>query len=431
LVVLIRHCFPDFWKRIGRIEDPRDAERSVYGLRHVLCLTLLMFACRIPSRRQLDRISDDALFRDNLCRFSGEQNDTVMTSGQMVNVLKVLEADEVAGLQPEMVRQLIAAKRLGSGYVLGHLALGTDATGIFASSRPHCDKCLTQNHRDGSITYMHNVLEAKVLCANGMAISVMSEPVENGANRKYEKQDCETKAFKRLLPRIKEEFPRQPMVHLLDSLYANGPALTAITQVKHEFICNFKNGSIPTLYDDACALMGLEPGNVLRQQTVLPGAKGRQVHQKLRWVNGIEYQGLTMAFVLCEENDCQSGERKCFAWLTSFEVNKDNVREIARGGRMRWKIENEGFNEQKTGYDMEHFCDCNDSNAMRILYLLLQIAHMLMQLLAKSNLLEAPVQALCHFALALLESLRNIPLTEDAPEMKLPPIQIRFAKADP
>lgn len=431
MAVLVRHCFPDFWERIGLIEDPRDPERTVYGLGHVVCLTVMMFACRVPSRRQLDRLSDDGVFRDNLCRFSGETSDTVMTSEQMVNVLKVLDLEELAGLQPELVRQLIAAKRLGDGYVLGHLALASDGTGIYASAHPHCDQCLTQNHKDGSTTYMHNMLEAKVLCANGMAISLMSEPVENNADGKYEKQDCETKAFKRLLPRLKQAFPRQPIAHLLDSLHANGPALKDITQAHHEFICNFKRGSIPTLFDEATALIPLEPGNILRQQTVLPGTKDRHVRQEFRWVNHLEYQGVIMAFVQCVETDCKTAERKCFVWLTSFKTGKDNVREIARAGRMRWKIENEGFNEQKTGYDMEHFCDCRDPNAMRALYLLLQIAHMFMQLLAKSNLLTRPVQALCHMAHALLESLRNSRLPEDVPGMKLPLMQIRFAKADP
>ena len=427
----MRHCFPGFWKSIGLIEDPRDPGRIVYDLKHVLCLAVFMFAGRIRSRRQLDRISDDAVFLRNLCRFCGVATETVMTSEQMLNVLKALDAYELAGLQPGFIRQLIASKRIPGAYILGHVALASDGTGIYSSSKPHCDKCLTQEHKDGSTTYMHNVLEAKVLCADGMALSLMSEPVENNEDGVYDKQDCETKAFKRLLPSIKEAFLRQPFVHLLDSLYANGPALNCIEQAHHQFICNFKRGSIPTLFDDAMELVKLSPENVLRQKTALPGAKAELVQQTIRWVNGLEYQGMTMAFVLCEETDCKSGETKTFAWLTSFEVNKGNVREITRGGRMRWKIENEGFKEQKTGYEMEHFCDCSDIDALRALYLVLQIAHMLMQLLAKSNLLEQPVQALYHLAYTLLESLRNLTLTQDVPDMKLPPMQVRFAKADP
>ncbi len=59
-------------------------------------------------------------------------------------------------------------------------------------------------------------------------------------------QDCETKVFKRLVPSIKQTFPRQPIVHLLDSLYAQGSVFDLLTGAKHQFICCFKEGSIPT-----------------------------------------------------------------------------------------------------------------------------------------------------------------------------------------
>ena len=241
----MRRCFPDFWKRLAAIEEPRDTSKVIYPLTQVLCLATLMFACRIASRRALDRISDNALFRDNLCLFSGIGTDTVMVSQQLVNVLKELDADELATVQPELVRALVEKKRLADAYVLGHLAVCSDGTGIFSSSSEHCEECLTQKHKDGTLTYMHHMLEAKVLCANGMALSLLSEPIKNPAGGNYQKQDCETKAFKRLVPRIKETFARQPFVHLLDSLYAQGPVFNLLTRAKHQFICGFKEGSIP------------------------------------------------------------------------------------------------------------------------------------------------------------------------------------------
>lgn len=422
----MRHCFADFWQRLGAIADPRDPDKVVYDLKQVLCLATLMFACRIPSLKALDRFSDNALFLDNLCRFSGVETQTVMVSQQLVNVLAELDADELASVQPELIRQLIAQKRLSDAYVLGHVALASDGTGIFASSQYHCDQCLTQNHKDGTTTYMHNMLEAKVLCADGMALSLMSEPIENPAGGDYDKQDCENKAFKRLLPRIKESFPRQPFVHLLDSLYAQGPIFKLLFEVKHQFICNFKCGSIPTLYDEAMELLKFHPEN--KQTVKIKTGKKSYVRQTFRWLNNLEYQGMTLGFVQCEETDHQ-GNVKTYTWLTSFKVTEKNVREIARAGRMRWKIENEGFNEQKNGYDMEHFCNCKNPNVMLCLYLILQIAHMFMQLLAKSNLLDAPVKALKHLAYTLLESLRNTRLPAVVPDQQQLPIQIRFAKA--
>lgn len=295
----MRHCFPDFWRHLAAIEEPRDVDRLRYPLEQVLCLAVLMFACRVSSRRELDRISDNVLFCENLCLFSGVKTDTVMVSEQLVNVLKELDADALAGVQPELVRALVEKKRLADAYVLGHLAVCSDGTGLFSSSTPHCDACLTQEHKDGTVIYLHNMLEAKVLCANGMALSLMSEPIKNPAEGGYEKQDCETKAFQRLVPRIKQSFPRQPFVHLLDSLYAQGPVFELLKQAKHQFICGFKAGSIPTLYSEAFELLALHPENKLSVKTKV-GGKGA-VRQTFRWLDNLEYKGMTLGFVLCEE----------------------------------------------------------------------------------------------------------------------------------
>jgi len=44
-----------------------------------------------------------------------------------------------------------------------------------------------------------------------------------------------------------------------------------------------------------------------------------------------------------------------FSWITDFTLTKWNVGTIMRGGRARWKIENETFNTLKNqGYHFEH-----------------------------------------------------------------------------
>lgn len=427
LRLLVRQWFRNFHSLFAAIDDPRDTDRVFYPLEQILCLAVLMFAARISSRRELDRMSGNDLFRDNLCMFSGCSTDTVMVSEQMINVLKKLDIDELANVQPELVRSLIEKKRLQDAYVCGHLAVCSDATGIFSSSNYHCDECLTQQHSNGTVTYMHNMLEAKVLSANGLALSVLSEPVKNPADGNYIKQDCETKAFARLLPRIKEKFPRQPIVHLLDSLYAQAPVFERIAKAKHKFICCFKRGSIPTLYDEAMELLRLRPENKITVRTHVSG-KGA-VRQTFRWLDNLEYKGMTLGFIHCEEVD-KDGNIATYSWLTSFYVKEQNVQEIAQAGRMRWKIENEGFNQQKTGYEMEHFCDCNDLNVMICLYLILQIAHMFMQLLAKSDLIADPAPILKHLAYLLLESLRNNNPNDNSTNRHPPPGQIRLHKAE-
>jgi hypothetical protein len=44
-----------------------------------------------------------------------------------------------------------------------------------------------------------------------------------------------------------------------------------------------------------------------------------------------------------------------FSWVTDLHVTEENVSKIMRGGRARWRIENETFNTLKNqGYHFEH-----------------------------------------------------------------------------
>jgi hypothetical protein len=421
-VRLVRHLFPWWWEALDQIDDSRDG--PLYPVRQVLSLALLMFACRIPSLRRLDEITADGRFRDNWCVFSRARRETVVCSHQMTNVLAAMDADELAAPRPRLLKTLHRQKQLQDALLLGHLMVVSDGTGIFSSTERHCAQCLTQEHKkEGLTVYLHNVLEAKIITWGGLALSVMTEWLLNPADGHYDKQDCENKAFKRLLPHLKEEFPQQPFVHLLDSGYCNGPCFKTIEALHHKFICCFKPGCIPTLYEDALVLAARNPQNRLVQTL---GSNAHPARRVYTWVTGLEYQGFRLDFIMCQET--ADGETTTFAWLTDFPVDRDNIITIAQGGRKRWTIENQGFNEQKTGYELEHFCDCKNLDAMSALYLLLQIAHLFMQLLARSNLIE-PGATLTFLAALLLEASRNLPLPDDLFDPDAQRFQIRFAKA--
>jgi hypothetical protein len=418
---LVHHCFPWWWEALDHLTDPRDG--PLYAMRQVLNLSVLMFACRIRSLRALDEVSDDAVFRDNWCVFSRARRETVLCSHQMTNVLAAIDAAELAALRPRLIKSLHRQKQLSDALLLGHLMMAGDGTGIFSSSAFHCGQCLTQDHQDGSRSYMHNAIEVKGVTWSGLALSVMTEMQLHSKRGKYEKQDCESRAFRRLLPRLKEEFPQQPIVHLLDAGYCNGPMVKALDAVHHKFICCFKPGSIPALYQEALTLRARNPKNKIVQTF---GPKRPQTVREYPGVNDLEYEGLKLDFLM--GNETVDGNTTTFAWLTNFTVDRDNVIIIAQGGRLRWTIENERFNEQKTGYELEHFCDCKDLGVMTCLYLLLQVAHLFMQLLARSDLIE-PVSTLTFLAHLLLEALRNTLLPDQLFDPQLPRFQIRFTRA--
>jgi len=73
---------------------------------------------------------------------------------------------------------------------------------------------------------------------------------------------------------------------------------------------------------------------------------------------------------------------KYFVHITDLPINRQNIIDSSRTGRMRWKIENEGFNTLKNGgYGMEHQYSRKSYTALKNYFQFMQMAHMINQLM--------------------------------------------------
>ena len=115
--------------------------------------------------------------------------------------------------------------------------------------------------------------------------------------------------------------------------------------------------------------------------------------QEYRWVNRLDYEDSqrrrwTLNALQCRETP-PGGAAKLFAWVTGLPLSRQTVVEVAtKAGRPRWMIENEGFNRQKnSGMRLEHVYS-SDPEKLKVYYLWLQIAHLLLLLVEKGSLLR-------------------------------------------
>jgi hypothetical protein len=272
----------------------------------------------------------------------------------------------------------------------GDFIVAVDGTGYLSFSHHHCPQCLTQKHSSGAVSYLHPVLEAKLLTANGLALSLATEFIENPPGRtpadyQEQKQDCELKAFDRLAPQLKAAFPQLHLGLLFDSLYGCGRAFALCQQYHWHFVVTFKEGRTPELWPEFQALLKLCPEQ--KRTTTLPD-KTRRLY---RWVEPLPYidsekRSWTLGALVCQETS-PTGEPTTFAWLTHLAVNRDSVIAIAdQVGRLRTQIENEGFNVQKnSGLNLEHVFSQNWDHA-KAYYYLLQMGHLLLLLMHHNSL---------------------------------------------
>jgi hypothetical protein len=396
------------------VGDRRDQDAVTYGRRFMVWMGLMLFLLKLGSRRRLRFELDTPEALANLNALSHQDQEAVAHSDTLNYFLGKVPPASLPLLRRKMVQRLIRMKALDDGRLMGHFLVVIDATGQLRFNQRHCPHCLEQKHGDKTL-YFHNVLEAKLVTPQGLAISLESEFIEN-ANPKASKQDCESKAFARMAERLKKSYPQLSLCLCFDALYANGTAMDICHKNRWKYFISFKEGSLPALWQEYQSLLALCPKN-RKTHTTDDG-----VRQSFAWVQPLEHvddqkrRHRVNAFQ-CQEK--QDGQTRLFAWLTNFSVNADSVVTLGnRGGRCRWKIENEGFNLQKnSGFNLEHAYSIG-SLQIKNFYVLLQIAHLILQLLERGSLLTRQAKelfgSLANLARRLAESIRNVLIAANA-----------------
>jgi hypothetical protein len=433
-LVTVRHFFGGFTRLFHSIHDPRHPAFTIYPLPAVCFAGLLMFLCRLGSRRQINN-----LLRGNSpsgAKFQMLFSVESCPHGDTANVLfSRLLPDEVQEIVCWIIETLIRKKVLDRYRLLGrYFTISVDGTGRLVFPERHCPHCLTRTH-NGKTTYYHPVLEAKLVTPCGFAFSIMTEFVENPGENPT-KQDCELKAFYRLAKRLKQRFPRLPICLLLDGLFAGGPTFALCEEYRWKYVVVLQEDDLPSVHEEFAALLPLAPENHLR---FLTGVQ-REIQQDFRWMNDISYvdsekREHTIAVIECLETRPDAGgnsQTTRFKWITNLNVKRNTVITVANeGGRLRWKIENEGFNVQKNGgYALEHAYTRN-ATASKVFYYLLQVAHIIAQLIERGSpfrkAFPSGVGSAKNIAFRLLEAWRNFRLTdEQLHHMLSVRIQIRF-----
>jgi len=418
LLLTVEHYFGGFTRLFGSVSDPRQPALITYPLPMVLATGVLMFLLRFGARRQIQHwlrhntpsaAKFEALFAVSNCPHGDTLN----------NVYARLAVDQVQAVVTGMVATLIRRKVLYPQRLLGQYYLVVvDGTGVLTYSERHCPQCLTRTQH-GQTTYYHPVLEAKLVTASGWAFSLLTEFIENPGEHPT-KQDCELKAFYRLAARLKQRCPQLPICLLLDGLFAGGPTFGLCTDYGWQYLIVLQDADLPSVEGEFRVLAPLTPTDQVQR----PPQGPFKLQQTLRWVNAIAYVDSTrrehsVAVLECLETrqaPQAAPQTTRFKWITNFVITRQNAAKLAnQGGRLRWKIENEGFNDQKHGgYALEHPYSRHPT-ASKVFYLLLQIAHLIFQLIATGSLFRtafpAGVGSARNLAQRLLEAWRNLRLS--------------------
>ena len=352
----------------GSLPDHRSGEVEI-PLHDALMSAFAMFSLKDPSLLAFDQRRRDP--NDNFRTIYGINR--VPSDSQMRAILDPVDPADLRTPFREIFRRLQRGKTLKRfKYLDGHYLLSLDGTTYYSSSNIHCPSCLVKNHRNGNTTYSHQLLGATLVHPDlKEVIPLAPEPIiqQDGQT----KNDCERNATRRWLKRFRQEHPHLPVIVVEDALSANAPHLRDLREARAHYIIGVKPGDHAFLFQH---LQTLDEAGQMQVLTLHDPTTGILHH--FRFCNGAplnEANPDELVNVLEYWEIHPDGKVQHFSWITDFLLVPEIVWDIMRGGRARWKIENETFNTLKNqGYHLEHSYGHGEQNLSVVLAMLMMLA---------------------------------------------------------
>ena len=406
LMAIMRQMLPILLGRLGKIPDPRNPKKLKHQLTVLMVYGILVFVFQYGSRRAANGEITRPMFERNL-RVLFPQLESLPHADTLFRLLCRIDVGQIEQAHIALVNHLIRNKKVTRYLINNCYPIGIDGTQKIAFSTLWDEHLLQRrigpkvdpdSDEKQSYQYYVYVLEASLCFRNGMVIPLMSEfLVYEPGDGEQRKQDCETKAFHRLARRIKQAFPRLPILLLLDGLYPNGPIMARCRSYRWDFMIVLKDGSLPSVWEEYHSLLH-EQGQNRRQQNW----GGRR--QLFEWVNMIGYEygpnakkAIDIHVVVCREQweqvdpdtlEIVTKDNK-HAWISSRPLSRLNVHTRCNlGARYRWGIEGAFLVEKHQGYAYEH-AFAKHWNAMKGYHYLMRMAHLLNTLARFSKDLSA------------------------------------------
>jgi len=387
LIIIITKCFPWLLDELANLTDIRHQSHTEYKMQEITLIRLLALCCGIQSVAEITTKLNRNEFIQNINKILGTDLKKFPCDDTISNVINTISIKELERLQSKMIKRLIESKTLDKFRLFNDsFYVVIDGTGLFSTRIDLGKGCIYKVHNKGSdeeyTEYHYYVLEAKIVCGD-YVFSFASEFVENeNMNTEKEKQDCELKASYRLLQKIREVFPKLPITIGADALYVKKTFMDTCKEHKMDYILRYKDTVMSTINEE---FIRIEKNVICNYEYVNDLGFGSGTKASESTTNIIKYTSIKEN---ADKNKTESpvdmavtADSTEFIYITSLKITKSNHEEIVLFGRRRWRIENQGFKEQKSRIlNIEH-CYTFDNNGTKAHYYFIQFAHTLLTLL--------------------------------------------------
>lgn len=339
-----------------------DAMMSGFACMHFQDSSLLQFQIRMQEEQHSNNLK--TLFNV----------DKIPKETQMREIIDGVDSNYFREIFKDFYLRLQRGKHLEQYQLLPKLYyFPIDGSQYYSSKEINCEQCLVKNHKKESPTYSHQVLQGGIMHPDcSQVIPFMPEEIANSDGAS--KQDCEMNAAKRFLAKLRQDFPQLGLIIGGDALFSKQPIIEDIRNLRMHYLFVAKPS------DHKYMMRWLNACDELNKIEFLDEKGRRHCYE---WMNTVPLKGekdtVSVNFLCCKIiKKNQLGEDVIAyknSWVTDILVTEDNIKILVKGGRCRWKNENEVFNVMKNhGYFMERNYGHGKKNLAFNFYLLTLLA---------------------------------------------------------
>ena len=385
-----------------RFEQIPDQRRDPdFSLTDTLMAGLALFSLKDPSLLAFCRRAVD----HNLGSVFGLK--AIPSDTRMREILDEVDPVLLRPLFKDIFRQLQRGKVLEDYVFLdGYYLVALDGVEYFCSKKVHCDHCMTRQHSNGDVSYYHQMLGSVIIHPDHPeVIPLAPEPIHRHDGHK--KNDCERNAARRWLKHCRQDHPHLKIMVVEDALSSNAPHIRDLRAAGYSFILGVKEADHEHLFKQFYQRLDADQVEAVEAVEAATGI----THSYL-FVNGLTLnesnQDVTVNFLKYLELH-PDGQERVWTWVVEVKLTKANVVWVMRGGRTRWRIENETYNTLKNqGYHFEHNYGHGYKNLCVVLALLMMAAFLIDQVQQKCNALFRQAREKKGPKCALWEAVRNL-----------------------
>ena len=347
--------FTSIRQEFKKIPEFRTGKPEI-SIPDALMSAFAMFSLKDPSLLQFDNRREDPDDCQNLKSIYGIEE--IPSDSRMREIGDEIDPKKyIRPVYKTIFRHLQRGKALEPMvFYKGCYLLNLDGTGFFSSKKLSAPYCLEKvNKKTGQITYSLQMLGAAIVHPGFKEVIPLCPEMIIKQDGKT-KNDCERNAAKRFFEQLRKDHPHLPLVINEDALSPNAPHIRDLKKydlhyilcVKpgdHKFLFNYVDTALKEGRTTEFTLKDEYDSDITHRFRILNAVPLNESNQDLL-VNFIEYwQHSKKAQKVTYHN----------SWVTDFTLSRENAYTIMRGGRARWKIENETFNTLKNqGYNFEH-----------------------------------------------------------------------------